>query len=466
MNLNEHDAQRIDRALEGLLPPEELSALQADIVRDPQLRAAYVERLWLHNALRADREALPQLLATTDSAGEAPAAAWTHRSFWLRAAAWSGVAAGLAAAFVFGTRSASETPSTVATIVQAQNSRWAGSTLPTAEQSRVGPGTLSLVEGMVTLKFASGASVTLEAPTKLEILSAMRCRLIEGSVTADVPESAHGFTIDTPDLKVIDLGTRFGVTAGAAGDSHVYVFEGEVELEGARGVEPRRLTGGKSFHARSGAGSGSLEPRRFAPIEVVDGWTSIPTSFGRGKDTYVRRGHAAAFGAQPLLMVKHSDLPESHRNERRIFLTFDLGEPGNSRALTDAELLLDPQPSGLGFSAMVPDSRFAVYVVLDDARDDWNEHAVAWDNPPVVDVGASPDASLVKVGEFTIPRGGAAGPLTIRSPELATLLRSDTNGLVTLAIVRETGESHSSGLVHAFASKEHPSARPPTLRLR
>ena len=33
------------------------------------------------------------------------------------------------------------------------------------------------------------------------------------------------------------------------------------------------------------------------------------------------------------------------------------------------------------------------------------------------------------------------------------------------ALVRETGETDSTGLVHDFASKEHPTARPPTLRL-
>jgi len=54
----------------------------------------------------------------------------------------------------------------------------------------------------------------------------------------------------------------------------------------------------------------------------------------------------------------------------------------------------------------------------------------------------------------------------VRGPALAEFVRADTNGLVTLMIVRETGETDPSGLVHAFASKEHPTARPPTLRVR
>ena len=79
----------------------------------------------------------------------------------------------------------------------------------------------------------------MEAPTTLEIRNAMHCRLVEGTVTAEVPEPAHGFTIDTPDIKVVDLGTKFGVTAGSTGNSQVRVFEGEVEIGGLQGWRDR-----------------------------------------------------------------------------------------------------------------------------------------------------------------------------------------------------------------------------------
>ena len=54
---------RIARALEGLLGAEERAAFEAEVLRDPALRAAYAERAWLHGALRADRDRLPELLA-------------------------------------------------------------------------------------------------------------------------------------------------------------------------------------------------------------------------------------------------------------------------------------------------------------------------------------------------------------------------------------------------------------------
>lgn len=478
---NEHDGRddqddRIQRMIEGLLSTGESEAFKRAVVSDPALRAAYAERVWMHGLLRAEGERLPLLLgAPEEPAGremlqvtteEGRGGALTRKrgmSFW---SGWlAALAAAVALGFVMSRAREMARPRTVATLVQAQNTKWAGSTLPTLENSKLGPGTLALVEGVATLKFDSGAMVTLEAPTRLEILNAMNCRLLEGSLTADVPESAHGFTIVTPDLKVVDLGTRFGMTTGAAGDSHVYVFEGEVKLDKTTGEEIRRLKQGKMFHVNSGATAATaFEPKRFQMELAADGWTSIPTSFGRGRDTFVRRGTVAPAGGQPLLMVKHSELELSRKNERRIFVTFDLSKV-SAAGISEAQLVLDPEPSGLGFSAMVPDSKFAVYGVTDKSADLWSERVMAWTEAPATNEDLA-EAGLRKLGEFWIPCGGSGDPLTVRGEELAAFLRADTNGLATFVIARETGETDPSGLVHAFASKEHPSARPPTLRVR
>src|SRR5690606_22739675 len=125
--------------------------------------------------------------------------------------AWVAAAAVLTFALNWGYFQATRSDRSVAILIQADNCKWAGSDLPTKQQSKLQAGTLELVEGIATLQFKSGATVTLEAPTTLEILNAMQCRLIEGAIVADVPEPAHGFTIYTPDMKVIDLGTRFGL---------------------------------------------------------------------------------------------------------------------------------------------------------------------------------------------------------------------------------------------------------------
>jgi hypothetical protein len=449
---------RIDRAIEGLLSEDELRALQAEVVRDAELRAAYVDRVWLHSALRAQGETLGDLLAVPEekSVRRWPVAAWAAA-----AAACVTLAASVA---LFGKGTIFQRP--VATLVQADNCQWEGSDLPTAVDSRLGPGTLALVEGIATLRFKNGAMVTIEAPTKLQILNAMHCRLIEGSLTAEVPEPAHGFTIDTPDIQVKDLGTRFGLTAGSVGNSQVRVFEGEVEIGGLADGKPKRLTEGKGIHAGSGSTAAGQEPTRGQTVQEAGGWTAIPTSFGQGKDGYVRRGdNGAPLGSHPLIIVKHTDLAPGAKNERRAAISFDVSRIA-AATIAEAQIVLDPEPSGFGFSTLVPDSRFAVYGVTDESLDAWDEAEMRWATLPGCDeTGPNPNQAR-KLAEFWIPRGGSGAPLTVRGDALAEFVREDTNGLVTFLIVRETGETDPSGLAHAFAAKEHPNARPPMLRLK
>lgn len=467
MKTSDSSLDRIQRALEGLLSTEEHDALKADVIRDADLRALYVEQVWLHSTLRAQSESLVGLLDITEEAPPIQAPAKPLRrwpvAFWSAAAAASVT---LAASFFIPGKGVSTLPQ-VATLIRAENCRWAGSDLPTALDSQLGTGKLALVEGIATLKFKSGATVTMEAPTTLEILTAMHCRLIEGTLTAEVPEPAHGFTIDTPDIQVVDLGTKFGVTAGSAGNSQVRVFEGEVEIGGLKDGKIKRLTEGKGLHVGSGNTLLGQEPTRGEAVQEAGGWTAIPTSFGRGKDGYARRGdNGAPMGTHPLIIVKHTDLAPGVKNERRAVITFDLSQIP-TESVHEAQIVLDPEPSGFGFSALVPDeSRFSVYGVTDEKLDTWDEKQMNWASMPGCN-DAGPDADkLRKLAEFWIPRGGSGGPLTVRGDGLAKFIREDTNGFVSFVIVRETGETDPSGLAHAFAAKEHPTARAPLLRLK
>jgi len=353
----------------------------------------------------------------------------------------------------------------VAVLEQADNCRWAASDLPTKAQSALKPGTLALAEGMATLRFHNGARVTMEAPTTLEILDGMHCRLHEGSVVAEVPEPAHGFTIETADIHVVDLGTRFGLTSSRLGDSQVRVFDGEVEVVGLSGGV-RRLREGRGLNVPTGSTAAGQEPARARVLENADGWTSVSTGFGRGKDGSARRGDGLGpQGKGPLLLVKHTELAAGLNNERRAVLTFDLSQTAHG-GVAEVELVLETEPSGLGFSALVPDSHFAFYGVEDESLDFWDEAGLLWDTVPGCDDGGPIAGKTRRLGEFEIARGAGRGALTVRGDALAEFVRADGNGLVTFLLVRESGESDPSGLVHAFASKEHPGARPPTLRFK
>jgi hypothetical protein len=448
--------ENIDRSFDGQLSQKEWDALQQAIITDPDLRREYVEKRWIHALLETGSDALPSLFAekTPAVAVRAPA-----RPFlWLSAAA--ALVFFCATLFLMVDR---RTDTTVATLVEAKDCRWAGSDLPTVEGSGLGTGTLALMEGMATIQFKSGATVTLEAPGVLVVESAMKCRLVEGSVVADVPESAHGFTIDTPKMEVIDLGTRFGVTTTPLGNSNVFVFEGEVKVREGESPEAKHLFAGHSLvGATNPQPDHDQEVRRSEPLPPPgDDWTPVSTAIGRGRDTYVRRGddHGPT-GGHPLLMVKHTDLAAN--NERRALLTFDLSTL-TSAQIRDARLALKMESSGLGFSSLVPDSRFTVYGIVGENPAGWNEESLLWENAgPLVEEPLSA-ATARRLATFEIRKGSPNALIETRSDALTEFLRSHPGQLVSLLIVRETGESDKQGLVHAFASKEHPTSPAPTL---
>jgi hypothetical protein len=87
---------------------------------------------------------------------------------------------------------------------------------------------IDITSGLAQLVFESGAEVVVKGPCRLQVANSMLCRLQAGSVTAEVPHRAAGFTIRGPASEVIDLGTRFGYSVGDNGKSEVHVFQGEV----------------------------------------------------------------------------------------------------------------------------------------------------------------------------------------------------------------------------------------------
>lgn len=102
--------------------------------------------------------------------------------------------------------------------------------------------------GVVSLKFDNNAKVTVEGPAEFEIVSEDRIRMQYGRLYCIVPQEALGFSVVTPTVMVVDLGTEFGVQAD---------FNGTTELHVSRGLT-RLLAGDKqrkvSLEAKEGMG--------------------------------------------------------------------------------------------------------------------------------------------------------------------------------------------------------------------
>lgn len=395
---------------------------------------------------------------------------------------WHALTAAAAALAVLGTVwLTDETPDTVATLARARSCKWGNSALPTVEGARLTPGTLELLEGMASLKFESGAEVTLEAPVSLEVVSKMECRVKKGTVVAEVPPQAKGFTIHTPETKVVDWGTRFGVSASEDGKCLVHVIDGLVEVQRQGEAQSRELRAGQRVDY-GGFLAGAVnpdagrddqpEPGRWLPEairDLGDGWQAVTSGYGEGRDTWIQSGGSIrATGRESFLRVKHSS--HDSKLDRKAYVAFDLSRFKGRRVL-EAEFVIHVEPSELGFASLVPDALFTVHALTDEGQENWKEEGLTWSQAPAHDEDPAhrtqpiPGQS-VKVGEFVVPQGTTRGAFTVRGEALAEALRADTNGIITFIICRQTDESARNGLAHAFASRENTHNNPPTLRVR
>ena len=91
-------------------------------------------------------------------------------------------------------------------------------------------GNYYLKHGFIELTFSNHETVVIEAPTKFSLRSTDNIFLHHGQVYATVPKEAIGFTIDTENAKIVDLGTEFGVYSDINGNTDLHVLKGKTQL--------------------------------------------------------------------------------------------------------------------------------------------------------------------------------------------------------------------------------------------
>lgn len=152
--------------------------------------------------------------------------------------------------------------------------------------SRVRAGeNLALERGQVELTYSSGAKLLLTGPSEFLVRRAGG-KLRRGELVARVPQAGHGFTIETPHGKVVDLGTEFGVVVDDFGVSQVSVFEGKVEtlpIGAGKAQDKIELTSGRAIQWTADS---------ITPIDVQG------RRYGRPDDSWTR-GDDEATAAQP-----------------------------------------------------------------------------------------------------------------------------------------------------------------------
>ena len=271
---NDSLEELFDGYVGGLLDAEGMVWLEEILRGDPEARAAFVRycrmETDLHLLERAQRAA-DRALESLGSPREGPAARPSprRRRAVLVAAAAACLLCAVAATWHF-TRSA-EGSRAAAWLVNAQNCRWQASGL----RGDLVPGRrIKLAAGLAELRFACGATVLLQGPADLTILSSQSARLDRGRISARVPEEARGFQVVSPGGRVVDLGTEFGLAVGEDGATEVRVFSGHVEAFGTMEAGPSvDLTA--SERARIAGGAVSV-----GPVAEADGGGGFVRSIG------------------------------------------------------------------------------------------------------------------------------------------------------------------------------------------
>ncbi len=234
---------------DGHLDPEEHRRLEAMLADDPESRSFYYEYVALHaelswsNAAGESRKALLEL-ESNRAKGDGPAAPakspilgflgecfeqgfgftqnsgslWTFLFILLGA---GGILCPLMLLVQHPT----------AKIIATVDCKWSENSKTFADNAKLECGeTVKLDSGLAKIAFDDRAEVILEGPAEFRVESDMSAKLLYGRLSAKVTDKGHGFTIYGPEMRVLDLGTEFGLNVDPSGRSQVHVFKGEVEV--------------------------------------------------------------------------------------------------------------------------------------------------------------------------------------------------------------------------------------------
>jgi len=244
MNSNNDFEQLIQRYMDGQAKSAEVEQLNEQLAGDHEARKKFCEQLNLDSALAAIAAGdVPENLSPAElkpafqEQGRRSSAIWILSlvaSFFLLisiASWWKPVARPLA------------TVTSAAGIEEISR----GSLL-FKQRVKINKGFLEIVS-------VTGAKIAIEAPAEFWFESAQRLHMKYGRMAADIPDTAKGFTVVTPEGEAVDLGTKFGVDVPSQGDAEIHVFQGEVIAQSSDGGKRKSLKDGEAFLLQSGAGS-------------------------------------------------------------------------------------------------------------------------------------------------------------------------------------------------------------------
>ena len=268
--MNSDQAARLrdwaDAYVAGNLRSAEREALERDLLTSDEAQRFFFSYLELHAGLAWQFRGLECELPFLR---EVPPTRASASPWWRWSVPWAAAAAVLAAAAVWlSLRDAPRQPGADSepgfAVRETLGGRWADGR-EVRMSDRVGRGGWSLQNGLISLAGADGVEVLVEGPAVGEWLGAQHLRLTSGTVVVRMPKGRSGFVVETAQMRVIDLGTEFGVSVSQSGDERVQVYDGFVRTESASGAA-RELKAGSGLRCSA---SGEQAPAAFVEDRFI-----------------------------------------------------------------------------------------------------------------------------------------------------------------------------------------------------
>ena len=234
---------RLDRLLDGDLPPAEWGAAQELLETEVEAVAYLAERAALVSNLRRSlkrrrlqNNALTVIGNSCRDGSDGPA---IGRTCWRRASLFWAAAIFLVLLVALGAllhRGPAQPQVAVADrgdggpVVEVVASQDAVPPQDWKAGTRAPMRRLTLASGRVALRLPGGVSLDLAGPLEADLASASELRLSRGKVAANVDDGETRFVVQTAQARVVDRGSSFGVAVGGSNETDVAAFDGAVEI--------------------------------------------------------------------------------------------------------------------------------------------------------------------------------------------------------------------------------------------
>ena len=257
--------------------------------------------------------------------------------------------------------------------------------------ARLVPGTMSLKSGLASLRFNSGAVVDLEAPVTIELQNPMRCRLSRGKAIFEMPESAHGFVVETPNGYAVDHGTRFAVALQEDSEQVEFgVLSGRISVHHDKTQASADVRTGDQV-LLTPSGIGEAPDAAVAPTARLAN-SNVLRFRANGSETSIVRGDMREDFLDPDSLFVKRDLPVPDEEnvdrvlwakDRRALIAFEL-EKLDGRQVEQATLRLNMVSSRRGYATLLPEhTRIEVYGIRDAPElESWNAGELKWADAP------------------------------------------------------------------------------------